>query len=50
MDNERNKCGQCGFPIEADQPQCIYDDELCHLDCAASAEDEADFDNWFVNK
>lgn len=43
-------CGECDEPILNDEPCCEYDGEPCHLSCAAEAQDEADFDNWFINK
>lgn len=47
-DNE--KCGECGNYITEDQAKCNYDGEPCHLDCAAEAQDEAGFDDWFINQ
>jgi len=43
-------CAECGEPIYENEADCIYDGERCHLSCAAEAEDNADFDNWFINK
>ena len=55
MDIAREKinqsiCGECDEPVLEDQASCICDGERCHLDCAARAEDDVDFDNWFINR
>ena len=42
-------CGECDQPIEHDQPSVMYDGYLCHLHCAAEAEDEAFFDRDFLD-
>lgn len=39
------KCGVCEEPIERDEVSVIYEGELCHIDCAASDMDEAEFDD-----
>ena len=44
------KCGECGERIILVHASVVYDGELCHLHCAAEAEDEAGFDDWFINK
>ena len=43
-------CVECDKPILKDEPSVIYDGEECHLHCAAEAQDEADFDNWLINR
>ncbi len=43
-------CGECGERIEEDDAWGLYDGAECHAVCIAEAEDEADFDNWFINK
>ena len=42
--SERKNCGECGELIIANEPTAIYDNEICHISCAAEARDEADFD------
>ena len=48
--NEHEECGECDEPILPGELRVIYDGEPCHLSCAAEARDEADFDNWFINR
>ena len=41
VDAELEKCDHCDLPIKADQPQCMYEEELLHLDCAIEVQEKA---------
>jgi len=41
MDAELEKCDHCDLHINADQPQCMYEEELLHLDCAIEIQEKA---------
>lgn len=41
MNDELEKCDHCGLPIEDDQLQSMYDEELFHFDCATEIHEKA---------
>ena len=43
-------CGECDDFIQEGEASANYDGEACHLYCIAKAEDEAGFDNWFMDR
>jgi len=43
-------CGECDDFIQEGEASANHDGEACHLYCIAKAEDEAGFDNWFMDR
>ncbi len=42
---ENTICYECDEKIEPHHASCIYDGELCHINCAADRMDEAQWDS-----